>query len=134
MPENTSRTYSASQVPVGDEEAAVILRTFSQPPEHDFRASDHLELGAALDLLDFEAGASVAGTKFVYLKKAAALLELALCNWAMTQVAARGFTPVSTPDLVRAAVLEKCGFQPRGENTQAGDTSLGNSSTTCMQD
>jgi seryl-tRNA synthetase len=34
-------------------------------------------------------------------------------------VAARGFTPITTPDLVRASVLEKCGFQPRAENTQA---------------
>lgn len=96
------------------------LRTIGEVPEHKFQTRDHLELGAALDLIDFEAGASVAGAKFVYLKRAAALLELALCNWAMAKAAAKGFIPVSTPDLVRAGVLEKCGFQPRGENTQAG--------------
>jgi seryl-tRNA synthetase len=33
-------------------------------------------------------------------------------------VAARGFTPHMTPDLVRSSVLEKCGFQPRMANTQ----------------
>jgi seryl-tRNA synthetase len=30
----------------------------------------------------------------------------------------RGYTPMTTPDLVRASVLEKCGFQPRMANTQ----------------
>ncbi len=41
----------------------------------------------------------------------------------------RGFTPLMTPDVVREAVFEKCGFQPRGANTQvrqgrgAGDQS-----------
>jgi seryl-tRNA synthetase len=58
------------------------------------------------------------GAKFVYLRRAAALLEMALCNYALQKVAARGFIPMMTPDLVRASVLEKCGFQPRAENTQ----------------
>ena len=34
------------------------------------------------------------------------------------QVVSRGFTPIMTPDLVKASVLEKCGFQPRGSGTQ----------------
>jgi len=60
----------------------------------------------------------VSGQKFYYLRNAAALLELALVNWAITKVVARGFTPIMTPDLVKESVLEKCGFQPRGTNTQ----------------
>ncbi len=36
----------------------------------------------------------------------------------MQRVSAAGFIPHGTPDLVRATVLEKCGFQPRGDNTQ----------------
>ena len=38
--------------------------------------------------------------------------------FALQKVAARGFTPIMTPDLVRDSVLEKCGFQPRMDNTQ----------------
>jgi hypothetical protein len=60
----------------------------------------------------------VSGSKFYYLKGAAALLELALVNWAYSRVAAKGFITLATPDLVRMDVLEKCGFQPRMENTQ----------------
>ncbi|XP_020866969.1 serine--tRNA ligase, chloroplastic/mitochondrial isoform X2 [Arabidopsis lyrata subsp. lyrata] len=32
--------------------------------------------------------------------------------------AAEGFTPLTTPEIVRSAIVEKCGFQPRGDNTQ----------------
>jgi len=60
----------------------------------------------------------VSGTKFYYLKNEAVLLELALINWTLSQLLLKGFVPLSTPDLVRSTVLEKCGFQPRGQNTQ----------------
>ena len=96
----------------------MVLETVGSKPEHAFLVQSHLELGASLDLLDFEAAAITSGSKFVYLKRAAALLELALCNWAMVEMHKRGFTAITTPDLVQAAVLEKCGFQPRGTNTQ----------------
>ncbi len=62
----------------------------------------------------------MSGSKFYYLRNAAALLELALVNYAMTKVVSCGFTPIMTPDLVKEAVLEKCGFQPRADNTQVG--------------
>jgi hypothetical protein len=67
----------------------------------------------------------VSGSKFYYLRNAAALLELALLNWAYSRVAAKGFTMLATPDLVRMDVLEKCGFQPRMENTQVGPVNGG---------
>lgn len=51
-----------------------------------FTPKDHVTLGEALNLLDFEAAAEVSGSKFYYLKNAAALLELALVNYAMTKV------------------------------------------------
>ena len=57
----------------------------------------------------------------MYLRRAAALMELALCNWALQKIAARGFLPMTTPDLVRESILEKCGFQPRAEGTQVRD-------------
>jgi seryl-tRNA synthetase len=60
----------------------------------------------------------VSGTKFYYLKNEAVLLELALINWTLSQLLSKGFVPLSTPDLVRSTVVEKCGFQPRGQNTQ----------------
>lgn len=60
----------------------------------------------------------VSGTKFYYLRNEGVLLEMALINWALAQLMQKGFTPVTTPDLVRSNVVEKCGFQPRASNTQ----------------
>ena len=105
-------------VPVGGEECSTLLETVGSRPEFDFKARDHLELGESLDLIDFESAASVTGSKFYYLRNEAALLELALVNYSMGKAVARGFVPMITPDLVRTEVLEKCGFQPRAENTQ----------------
>ncbi len=42
-----------------------------------------------------------------------ALLELALTQYAMSKAIARGFKPVITPDVVRADIASRCGFQPR---------------------
>ena len=104
--------------PVGGEEAAVVVREVGKQPEFSFDPIDHVALGASLDVLDFDAGAVASGSKFVYLKRAAAQLELALCTWALGRATAAGFIPMTTPDLVKESVLEKCGFQPRGDETQ----------------
>ena len=46
----------------------------------------HEALAASLGLADFEAASRVVGSKFVYLRGAAAMLELALQHWAVQQV------------------------------------------------
>jgi seryl-tRNA synthetase len=106
------------EVPDGGEDDARELSRFGEPTSFDFPALDHLELGARLDLLDFEAGARVAGPKFYYLKNEAVLLELALQRFALDVVMEEGFTPFVTPDVARPAILEGIGFNPRGEETQ----------------
>ncbi|KAJ4762011.1 Serine--tRNA ligase [Rhynchospora pubera] len=105
-------------VPVGGEESSVARKMVGNPKEFGFDVKDHLQLGKDLDLFDFDAAAEVSGSKFYYLKNEAVLLEMALVNWAIAQVSKRGFTPLITPEIVRSSVVEKCGFQPRGQNTQ----------------
>jgi len=61
----------------------------------------HLEIGHMFDLLDFANASKLTGSKFVFLKNEAAMLEMALCNYAMTKVMKRGFTPITTPDIAR---------------------------------
>ncbi|KAI8525038.1 hypothetical protein RHMOL_Rhmol13G0197300 [Rhododendron molle] len=65
----------------------------------------------------------VSESKFYYLKNEAILLEMAHINCTITEVMRRGFTPLITPEIVRPSVVEKCGFQPRGENTQVNNAS-----------
>lgn len=83
-----------------------------------FDPVDHLALGEKLELLDFQAGAKVAGQKFYYLKNEAVLLDLALQRYALNVALEHGFTLHTTPDLARVEILEGLGFNPRGESTQ----------------
>lgn len=113
---------SHPQTPIGAEEKAVTVRTHGNPrtsKEAGFDLRDHLQIGEKLDLFDFESGGKVSGQKFLYFKNGAALLELALVQWAMHEAVRRGFSPHITPDLVRSSVVAGCGFMPRdGEATQ----------------
>jgi seryl-tRNA synthetase len=74
---------------------------------------DHLELLG--DLVDLEAGARVAGSRFAYLKGPLVLLELALVRWAMELLGDKAFTPVVPPVLVREEALYGTGFLPDTE-------------------
>jgi seryl-tRNA synthetase len=105
--------------PVGTDSAAnKVLRKWGEPRKFDFPAKDHVALAEPLDLVDFEAGASVTGQKFYFLKNEAVLLELALIHYAIDTLRREGYTPVITPDLARVDVLEGIGFIPRGPETQ----------------
>lgn len=105
--------------PVGTDAAANrVIKSWGEKPKFDFKPKDHIALAESHDLVDFEAGSSVTGQKFYFLKKEAVLLELALVNYAMQTAMAAGYTPIITPDLARAEVLEGIGFIPRGPETQ----------------
>ncbi len=69
-------------VPVGADEADDReVRRWGEPPEFGFEARPHWEIGAELDVLDFERGAKVAGSRFPLYKGLGARLERALINW-----------------------------------------------------
>src|SRR3954451_18674247 len=74
---------------------------------------DHLEV--ANGLIDMEAGARVAGSRFAYLKGDLVLLELALVRWALELLGGKGFVPVVPPVLVREEALFGTGFLPDTE-------------------
>ncbi len=105
--------------PVGrTEDESREIRKVGTPRTFDFPVKDHVELGKALDLIDFETGGKVAGTGFYFLKNDAVLLELALQQFAIRKLIEAGFTPIITPDLARNSILEGIGFTPRGDETQ----------------
>ncbi len=115
----TIPNMSHPDAPVGTTaEDNKVIRTWGEPRKFDFKPKDHVQLAEALNLVDFEAGSLVAGQKFYFLKNEAVLLELALIQYAMTTLIAAGYTPIITPDLARADVLEGIGFIPRGPETQ----------------
>jgi seryl-tRNA synthetase len=119
--------------PIGQTaEANKVLRRWGTPRVFDFPPKDHVALCEALQLADFEAGASVAGQKFYYLKNEGALLELALVQYALATLVKKGYTPVITPDLARVEVLEGIGFQPRDPDANTRQVYLVQDTDLCL--
>ena len=108
--------------PLGTSSAAVVLSTHGPPnplPHSPHR--DHLSISRQLGLLDLEAGATVTGSSWYYLLREAALLETALTNYGLAIALNHGFTPVTTPDVVRSDIARRCGFHPRDTSNNNND-------------
>ncbi|KAF7347645.1 Serine--tRNA ligase, chloroplastic/mitochondrial [Mycena venus] len=102
--------------PLGPESAAVTLSTHGPEPIPATPERDHVTIARKFGLVDFESGATVTGSSWYYLLNEAAILEMALTNYALSMAVKHGFTPVTTPDVVRSEIAERCGFQPRDNN------------------
>jgi seryl-tRNA synthetase len=96
----------AEQAPPQD----AVLREVGQAGK---TGRDHLELAGAM--IDMEAGARVAGSRFAYLKGDLVMLELALVQWALQKLRGKGHEPVIPPALVREEALFGTGFLPDTE-------------------
>ena len=100
-------------IPSGGEDDFRVLETVGTPRDfgaEGFEPKDHVELAEGLDALDMERGAKVGGSRFYFLKGVGARLELALLNMAIAQAVEAGFTPMITPTLVKADVMDGAGF------------------------
>ncbi|KAF9076047.1 hypothetical protein BDP27DRAFT_1414596 [Rhodocollybia butyracea] len=106
-------THPAS--PLGPESAAVTLATHGPACIPASPTRDHLTVARKLNLVDLESAAIVTGNSWYYLTNEGALLELALTNYAISVAVKRGFKPVTTPDVVRSEVAQRCGFKPRDQ-------------------
>jgi seryl-tRNA synthetase len=116
---NAMPNLTHPEAPVGGEDASKELRHGrADVRPFSFPVQDHVALAEQHDLIDFEGGARVAGHGFYFLKKEAAVLELALQQYTMEFLVREGFTPMVTPDLARGDVLKGIGFIPRGPETQ----------------
>jgi len=110
-------THPNSPVGKDDGENKEVER-YGEPPKFGFAPKGHEELMTALDIIDFERGAKVAGSKFYFLKNEGVFLELALTQFAFNKLVQKGFTPFATPDLAKNSVLQGTGYNPRGNETQ----------------
>ncbi len=99
---------------VTDEEETVA--EWGQPPRFGFSPLAHWDIGAALGIIDLEAAARLAGSRFVVFKGQGALLERALINYFLdVNVRRHGYTEVAPPVLANAATLEATGQLPHLE-------------------
>lgn len=110
--------WIAPEVPIGSsDEHNLVLREVGQVPVFEFAPFDHVDLGARLDVIDFEAGTKVAGSKFYFLKREAVLLQHAIKSYVFGKAMKSGFIPLQTPDISHNHILEGVGFAPRGDES-----------------
>jgi seryl-tRNA synthetase len=80
----------------------------------DFPVKNHLELGKALGILDFERGAKVGGAGFPVYTGKGARLERALINFMLdTHTGSHGYTEIFPPFLVNRESLRGTGQWPK---------------------
>lgn len=101
--------------PVGKgEHENVELRRWGTPRVFDFEVKDHVALGEALEMLDFETAVKIAGSRFVVMKKELVALHRALAHFMIdTHVEEHGYDEIYVPFLVNQASLEGTGQFPK---------------------
>ena len=103
----------ADDVKVGkDESGNEVVRKWGEKKESS--AKDYLELGENLDIIDIKRAAKVSGSRFGYLKGDAALLELALIQFAMEFLVKEGFTPIIPPSFIKKESMRGMGYLEHG--------------------
>ena len=103
-------------VPIGlTEEENVEIRKVGEPTKFSFEPKPHWELGTELDILDFERGASVTGSRFTFFKGAGAKLERAIANFMLNTHAEAGYTEIVPPVIVNENSLFGTGNLPKFE-------------------
>jgi len=91
----------------------VEVRRWGTPKTFDFEVKDHVDLGAPLGL-DFETGAKLSGSRFTFMRGAAARLHRALAQFMLdVQTTEHGYTECYTPYIVNREVLEGTGQLPK---------------------
>ncbi len=102
-------------VPDGADEAAnVEQRRTGEPPDYAFTPRQHFELGEASGLMQFEAAAKLAGSRFTVLRGPLARLERALGQFMIDlHVESHGYEEASVPTLVNDATMFGTGQLPK---------------------
>jgi seryl-tRNA synthetase len=104
-------------VPEGDSDADnVEVKKWGEPTTFSFTPKDHIELMTALDLVDFERGAKVAGFRGYFLKNDGVALSFALWRFVSDHFAKKDFVPMLVPSLVRRESFMGTGYVPQSED------------------
>lgn len=104
-------------VPVGEDASGnVEVKKWGKVPKFTFTPKDHIELAHALDLIDFERGAKVGGSRAYFLKNEAAQLEFAVLFYTFNKLVTKGYTPMIAPSIVRDFTLFGSGQFPWGRD------------------
>ena len=102
-------------VPIGADEADnVEVRRWGTPRTFDFEPLNHWDIAERLDIVDFERGAKVAGSRFVFYKGLGARLERAIYNFMLDQhTKENGYTEIIPPYMVNDQSMFGTGQYPK---------------------
>ncbi|MEK6736683.1 MAG: serine--tRNA ligase [Pseudomonadota bacterium] len=102
-------------VPVGSNETGnQEIRRWGTPRQFDFAIKDHVSIGEALDLLDFETAAKLSGARFSLMKGGLARLHRALAQFMLDiHTQEHGYTETYAPYLVNRESLLGTGQLPK---------------------
>ncbi|MBC8532148.1 serine--tRNA ligase [Gehongia tenuis] len=103
-------------VPEGASDADnVEVRRWGEPTTFDFEPKPHWDLAEALDIMDFQRGAKVSGTRFTFLKGMGARLERSVVNFFLNEHTSHGYTEVFPPFMVHRRSMQGTGQLPKFE-------------------
>jgi len=104
-------------VPLGKSSADnVEVRKVGSPRAFDFAPKDHVDIGTALALLDFDSATKIAGARFTLMKGSLARLHRAIAQFMLDMhTLEHGYTEVYAPYLVNAESMRGTGQLPKFE-------------------
>ena len=104
-------------VPEGEtDEDNVEIKRWGEPIKFNFEPKAHWDLGTDLDLLDFERGGKVAGSRFTVYKGMGARLERSIINYFLDKhTFENGYTEVLPPYMVNRDSMTGTGQLPKFE-------------------
>ena len=91
-----------------------VVRQWGERPRFDFEPKLHWDIGEELNILDFAAGAKIAGARFTVYRGAGARLERALINFMLDlHTVEHGYTEIFTPFMVNSESMTSTGQLPK---------------------
>jgi len=106
-----------SSVPAGnDEDDNVEIRRWGEPKAFDFAVKDHVDLGDALNGLDFDTATKITGSRFSQMRGGLASMHRALTQFMLnTHIQEHGYEEVYVPYIVNRESLYGTGQLPKFE-------------------
>ena len=106
----------SDKAPIGvDDSENKEIRRFGEPRKFDFEAKAHWDIGTDLDILDFDRGAKISGTRFTVYKGLGARLERSVIQYFLNTHTENGYTEIFPPYMVNRASMTGTGQLPKFE-------------------
>jgi seryl-tRNA synthetase len=104
-----------ARVPIGkDDSENPVVRTWGEPQKFSFTPKPHWELGESLNIIDFERGVKLSGTRFYVLRGLGARLQRAIIAFMLDlHTFEHGYTEIYPPFMVKKECMVGAGQLPK---------------------